>query len=518
VILGRKGRVAAAKLDIGRAREAALRVADATLRRSTTSDVDMGEALLLQTKSPAEAIPLLTRVLDYQQSGRYEFRTAQLLLARGRSYVRLGDDDSARADFSNAIKAVESQRSQVVDLRLRSAFFGRAEEAYSELTALLVRSGEFDEARRVFDRSCERTLTEVVQKSIGPHSDAAFTEAHAVPSGTALVHVAVLAGEVVGWTMRSSGTSISRQPVSSSELNALIASYEAAIGANSDAVQTIGSRLYDLLVRPLGLDASADETVIFVTDRTLRPVPMASLYDRSHNRYLIDDFAIATAPSAAVYWHCSARLARDRVRANVVAIGNAKAGALSLGLADLPEAERELREVASQSGGQLLLNESATPGRLLAAAAEPSIIHFAGHAVVNEQDAGRSALVLAPEGKGAPSALLNADRIARASLRARLIVLSACATNATTPRPAKGAVDVSRAFLAAGVPTVVTSRWEVADDSARDLLKRFAREMASGVVTPAEALRRSQLQMLHGGNSSQRAVRAWCAFEVVGAV
>jgi len=441
-----------------------------------------------------------------------------LLLARGRTHLRLEDRDNARSDFQRAIAVVESQRQQVSDLRLRSAFFGRAEDAYEELTALLVRSGEFPEALRVFDRSCERTLTEIARGTVMAEPGPRFAgERLPARDGTAIVEMTVLPDEIVAWTMRRSGTSISRHSVPSGRVGELVTSYERAIEANSGAVEAIGSQLYDLLIRPLALNPASDQTITFITDRMLRRVPLASLYDRERKRYLVEDFAIATSPSAALYWHCNERRTQEGKATNVVAIGNARAGTLPLGLPDLPEAERELREIASWSRGQLLLNERATPNALLAAAAGNVIVHFAGHALVDEQDRGRSALVLSPDSADPSSALLYADRIAGARLRAQLVVLSACTTNSVSKRGAKGAVDVAGAFLAAGVPAVVTSRWDVADENARDLLTGFARELARS-ASPAEALRRSQLEMLRRRDPAQRAVRSWCAFDVIGAV
>lgn len=516
VILGRNHRLADALSDLGRAREHAQRVADEAIRETTVADVDMAEALLRQEESPGTAISLLTRVLEFQKRGGYEFRTAQLLLARGRAHVRLGDQAEARADFSRAIAAVESQRENVPDLRLRSAFFGRAEDAYEELTALLVRAGELDEALRVFDRSCERTLTEVVRKAVT--ADSARIGPRTLPEGAALVHIAVLPEEIVAWTVRRSGTSVSRQRMRSQELETLATSYERAILAESDRVEIIGSKLYDLIVRPLRLDPANDRTITFIGDRRLRAIPLASLYDRSRKRFLIEDHAVVTAPSGDVYWHCRIRLAPHDRSNRFVAIGNSRTAALSLGLPDLPEAARELTEVASRMRGELLLNERATARALLAAAEEAAIVHFAGHALLNEQDRGRSALVLAPEGGDASSALLYADQIAGAKLRAPLVVLSACATSATNGQPAAGAVDVARAFLAAGVPTVVASRWEVDDDNGRELLTLLVRELAENGVSPDEALRRAQLEMLRNGDRRQRAIRSWCAFEVIGAV
>jgi CHAT domain-containing protein len=517
LIFGRKGQADLGLADIERARHCSAHMSDAVIRKTTTADIDMAEALLRQRASPAAAVQLLTRVLDEQRGGGYQFRKAQLLLARGRAKVRLGNDVGARTDFSRAIEAIETQREDVSDLRLRSAFFGRADDAYEELTALLVRSGETSEALRVFDRSCERTLTEVVRSNHAVESLPRNGGVHPIPGdGSTLVEITVLPDEVVAWTMRRSGISISRHSVSSARVEELVERYERAIDADSQEVQTIGSDLFDIVIRPLGLRPESDKTVTFITHRLLRRVPLASLYDRARKQYLVKDFAVGTAPSAAVYWFCSARRSDDGQTGEVVAIGNTRTAALALDLPDLPEAERELTHFASRMRGRLLLNERATPTAFLTAAAGKRIIYFAGHALVDEHDRGRSALVLAPEGAEPSSALLHADQIANARLRAPLVVLSACTTNSVTRRAAEGAVDVAGAFLAAGVPTVVTSRWAVADDRARDLLTIFARELAAS--SPAEALRRSQLEMLRRGNAAQRAVRSWCAFEVVGSV
>jgi CHAT domain-containing protein len=515
LILGRMSRFAPALADIERAREQAGRVIDVAIRQTTGADIDMAEALLRQQESPSVAVSLLTRVLNYQHSGGYQFRAAQLHLARGRTYARLGDHVNARQDFSHAIAAVESQRERVSDLRLRSTLFGRAEDAYIELTASLVRSGQFGEALRVFDRSCERTLTEIIRGRLAAESITRTARpSRALADGTALVEIAVLPDEIVAWTTRRSGVDVSRHPIASTRIEELVASYERAIQADSESETMIGSELYDVVIRPLRLRAD-DQAITFVVDRLLRPVPLASLYDRSRKRYLLEDFAIANAPSATAYWHCNELRRRVRTTTEVVAIGNTKVSSLPLGLPDLPDAERELTQIASQTHGRLLLNERATTSSFLAVAAEEVVVHFAGHALVDAQDRGRSAIVLAPEGADSSTALLYADRIASSRLHAPLVVLSSCTTSAYG-RAATGTMDVARAFLAAGVPTVVTSRWEVADDSARNLLTRFARELA-GSPSPAEALRRAQLETLRRNPSARRHVRSWCAFEVIGA-
>jgi CHAT domain-containing protein len=80
----------------------------------------------------------------------------------------------------------------------------------------------------------------------------------------------------------------------------------------------------------------------------------------------------------------------------------------------------------------------------------------------------------------------------------------------------EGATSLARAFLAAGVPTVIASLWDVGDRPTATLSDAFHRNLLAG-DDPEEALRKAQLAMLHGGDEAGRSPAAWGAFEVFGA-
>jgi hypothetical protein len=79
--------------------------------------------------------------------------------------------------------------------------------------------------------------------------------------------------------------------------------------------------------------------------------------------------------------------------------------------------------------------------------------------------------------------------------------------------PGEGSESFSRAFLAAGVPTVVTSLWSVSDKSTAGLMVRFYARLAAG-DSVAEALRSAKLEFLHSATASHPAY--WAAFVVNG--
>jgi CHAT domain-containing protein len=98
-------------------------------------------------------------------------------------------------------------------------------------------------------------------------------------------------------------------------------------------------------------------------------------------------------------------------------------------------------------------------------------------------------LALAPD--GGDSGMLMADEIAQASIGADLVVMSACDSGRGAIND-DGVIGLSRAWMAAGAPSVVVSLWSIPDEPTRDLMVEFYRRLAGG-SGKAEALRGAML-------------------------
>jgi CHAT domain-containing protein len=184
-------------------------------------------------------------------------------------------------------------------------------------------------------------------------------------------------------------------------------------------------------------------------------------------------------------------------------------------LAALPAAEIEARLVAAElPGSRLLTGRDATRRRFLhALSAKPQVIHFAGHSVLNPELPHFSMLLFAGKAGNGDSGALYSYEIGELELDAtRLVVLSACSTAAGRISASEGATSLARPFLAAGVPAVLASLWEVEDPAAAVLLSRFHRRLQAG-DDPVAALRTAQLSLLDGSPPSH-----WAAFHVIGGV
>ncbi|MEM6350088.1 MAG: CHAT domain-containing protein [Cyanobacteria bacterium P01_D01_bin.14] len=118
------------------------------------------------------------------------------------------------------------------------------------------------------------------------------------------------------------------------------------------------------------------------------------------------------------------------------------------------------------------------------------------------------AIALAP-GSG-EDGLLTAGEIIDLSLSAELVVLSACNTGRGRIT-GDGVVGLSRAFIGAGVPSVVVSLWAVPDAPTADLMTAFYTQLQT---TPdkAQALRQAMLQT----QAVHPDPRDWAGFTLVG--
>jgi CHAT domain-containing protein len=106
--------------------------------------------------------------------------------------------------------------------------------------------------------------------------------------------------------------------------------------------------------------------------------------------------------------------------------------------------------------------------------------------------------------------LLKAEEILDLSLDAELVVLSACNTGRGR-MTGDGIVGLARAFITAGVPSVVVSLWSVADDSTAFLMTRFYEHLRGG-FDKAAALHNAMLDT----SARYPHPRDWAAFTLVG--
>ncbi len=143
-------------------------------------------------------------------------------------------------------------------------------------------------------------------------------------------------------------------------------------------------------------------------------------------------------------------------------------------------------------------------------------VHFATHGIINSQFPELSAIVLSMiDEDGIPQdGLLQLHDIYSMRLNADVVVLSACESALGKDINGEGIIGLTRGFMYAGASSVVASLWKVEDRATAELMKRFYRSMLKQGLSPADALRRAQIEMLN--QTQWNDPYYWAAFTLQG--
>jgi CHAT domain-containing protein len=179
----------------------------------------------------------------------------------------------------------------------------------------------------------------------------------------------------------------------------------------------------------------------------------------------------------------------------------------------LPGAAAEAAAIAAGYHEASTLEPPLDKVRVMSAFGNADVVHFAGHALVNEEYPLQSRLILG--GNDDQTSLMASDLSLARFARTQLVVLAACRTADGSVRRGEGVVSLARTFLGAGVRNVVATLWDVEDESARTLMQIFhERFRAEGDVT--QALRSAQLHLLRSNNPALNTAKSWGAFCAIG--
>jgi CHAT domain-containing protein/Tfp pilus assembly protein PilF len=125
------------------------------------------------------------------------------------------------------------------------------------------------------------------------------------------------------------------------------------------------------------------------------------------------------------------------------------------------------------------------------------ILHFATHGLLDNEHPELSGLVFSlVDQEGKPKdGFVDLQDIYNLTIRADLVVLSACETGLGKVVSGEGLVGLTRGFMYAGANRVVASLWKVDDVATSELMAEFYKGMLQKSLPPAAALRQAQLEM-----------------------
>jgi CHAT domain-containing protein len=515
--------------DIEKAHEATAEMEPGGLRDQMYYLTLVAEGLLYRESQPERTVALLSEAFALQDSTGYQFSLIDHLTPRASSYSRLGDHDAAESDLMRAIEFFEKIRSTVEDPFTRMQAFRVAQPAFEDLLKLRLdtKGGIPGSLFGLAERARARVLFDLLRQrkqGAGQSRDFATLKEleQALPEGTVVVEFMLLPDQLLCWIVEPGTSRLLKLRTEPEEIRRDLESLllDLKRKAPEKSIRHHGAKLYESLVRPLGLPPHEGSTLVIVPDRFLSRMPWLALFNREDGRYLVEERPISVLPSATLLLSVLEETELRRVEApSILAIGVSKTIAFERHvLPPLPHALTEASEVTHGYAADKALVHTgplATQRSFIVRSPEFNVIHFAGHALADGEVITRSVLLFQPQDDSDTGAL-TLSRILRLQLdRTQLVVLSACQTLQARADDREAMLGLGGAFLASGVPAVVASQWDVRDSYAAQLMPLFHQRFAAGASASA-ALRQAVLTLISMQSTNPPTPADWANFMVLG--
>ncbi len=232
-------------------------------------------------------------------------------------------------------------------------------------------------------------------------------------------------------------------------------------------------------------------------------MPFQSLIT-TEGRYLVEDYPISYLSSASLMKFVTKK--KQKAEGGVLSFGNAD---LENPIFNLNFAEMEASEIAGMyPKSELYIRRDATETKAKILADKYSMLHFATHSELNQQNPMKSALKLAKDSLNDGD--LTAEEVFSLSINSSLVVLSACETAIGKINRGDELVGFTRAFIYAGTPSIINTLWKVDDLATSQLMTGFYSNLKK--TNKRDALREAQLAV----KKQYEHPYFWAAFQLTG--
>jgi len=531
-----------------------------------------GLAYLLSGQ-PTEAIKSYKQALALTDNQSVEARW-DCHLGLGKAYKVLKQDDAALVSLQQAVEMAESEISQLSRDTFKTFNLDLRQDCFHELVDLLVQQGKYEDALEVAERSRARAFTDLLAARQGivhqlsdgaaevslnsqslpsnlsylskKYATASTVSAKALTSAELKLQVVdhqavcleyyLLPNKLLAWLIDGNGLVhlLPPQVISQKQMkNNVVELYNLLISQpkSLEEIKKSGQlrqaklkQMHKLLLGAAEPYLSDAKQVIIIPHGPLFLVPFAALMN-GQGDFLVEKHIVSVSPAISVLQATKKLQDGAIVDNSLLAFGNPKTELFAT-LGQLPYAEKEVlraSELFGKSNATTRLAEEANRKTFVQVAPKSSVVHMACHGIINEERPTLSGLVLAKDGQDEGFMTVK-DILNLPALKSRLVVLSACQTG-RGKITGDGVIGLSRAFIAAGTPSVIVSHWNVDDVIAEFQMEVFYKSLLAG-KGKAESLREAQMKTISSmegqlaDKTSPTFIRAnpryWAAFQLIG--
>jgi CHAT domain-containing protein len=399
----------------------------------------------------------------------------------------LGDDGAGRvAQYNEAAKGPQARFNAATDQYLEA--IEKIEKDYPEAPAA------DDKLEKPSDTAELQLSLQVLSRQTGLKTAALYT----------------LIGEKYFYTVLITPDSIKSfsVPIAAEALNHKVINLFSLLQSADYDPRLQSKELYDIILKPVEaeLKTANIQTLMWSLDGALRYIPMAALYDGQ--QYLVERFNHVVLTRAE-----KGRLTRA-VNAHWTGYGFATSAPhkvevggqpITFGPIDFAEDEMQIFRTTDRPkgliDGEIFPEAKFNKAALLAALKQKRpLVHISSHFRFRPGDEANSFLLL---GDGTVMTLTEMKGHLDLFQGVELLTLSACDTAAQRPDATGKEIDtLAELAQRLGAGSVLASLWAVRDRSTAQLMKAFYKNREGGKATKAEALRKAQLDLLHGNGSN----------------
>ena len=491
-----------------------------------------GEALYRMDKLPEAEREFTAALAEADKLGTVEEQW-KAVNALGKIALKNGQTAAAEAKFRDAIQRIESLRSQLQLSRLKADFLADKRDVYDALIKLLLERNDAAAAFEFMERSRARVFQDrFFGAKLSPDALTLHSIQARLDPQTALVEFwAGIDGVAAVWVTRDAA-GISQSHFSAPEMDTLQRFITGLPDNLSSDWQKDFQKISAMLpkdIAPLAQDRYSH--VLIVPDGFLSLLPV-ELLPAPSGQPLLETRDVTYMPSAVLLLRGALqKAAATRLPWQQQLVGFGDPAVIGGGESSLTSAQRgeisgslpasgeEIRGIARLSAGRTKLflgADDRKPTFFTSAHSGAALLHVSTHAVADMDDPERSRLLFSPDEPGQPNNYLFLKELYDLDLRGTsLATLSACDTERGRLVPGEGIQAFSRALLAAGSRSALTTLWRVPDEPTSQFMQHFYFYLLKKHQSKAEALRLTKLEFLHSGTELSHP-KYWAAFVLNG--
>jgi CHAT domain-containing protein len=454
------------------------------------NDIEPAE-LQLQQGDPEMALATIKKVSSSLKTVQNDFITLNVDRVSGNIYRELGSLDEAKSEYQNAINIAESTLKSLKDGDDRLKWLKATDDSYRGLVRVLLAQKKTEEALQKWEWYQSRPLLQGFRATNVPNSATESSRSQGKsskppvkPTGeTRLVYANFKDGLQI-WMSNENGTQSTWVEVKQQDFERTVRDFSERC-ANPDSklseLREEGTWLYAQLLQPIIASLPESQTVIVELDRSAYNLSMEALTSPA-GWYFGEKYPVAYSPGTRM--EQALRVPPSVGLGAELLLLDASRSPSS---AYLPGMEAQRNLISRLFPETHVVNSATTRwGEIHSQLALSQIFHYMGH---GRRDGSGTSLVL-----NAKDSLRAADVDPKLFVRSQLVVLAACSTAVGRESGLLDNNSLVRAFLMAGVPSVVASHWDVDSANTSRLMINFYENIATGKsIVQAIYLARKQI-------------------------